>query len=715
MADMTAQAYLDQESNSIAKVSRAGAAALRTEAKVLSEVYRDRFDTMVASLGTNGKGALDTTMDFLEAMTARINDLHKELKDPAALPNPRLHMRADRVFRNFEIQLADEYRLQAAELNIKFDEAMRREIQSGLTPTSTALAYHGDVIDPDIEAAQARFNAQIDEWLTTVPTELIEITNKDLPLGFDFSEFEDAQEAKKPQPLRTQVQDVTDIDMATGKPVDSKIFAAIEAATSPFPTLNRDEPQVAAYVSPTIQLAPPKPVAAPAVDVWAPEVLAKAAARIEERITTAKKLNVSAYIKDVLVPLQNDTLKELVARREAGAPASEVNHILDYADFLRSQTQALKAQLAAKEAEHAQNMQAVQPELDKATIAARAKLAEIKVEPAPQGWLARAKGFFSAKPAVPAVIESPAPVAAPVYAAPAQPSTGRVDVWNSQNLMTASLNILKDAPKVAGPELAAFIESNLKKAQGAVAAELERRGDTARTNPNTNSNLYVFADFVNDQLRQAEAKIAAAAPQPQVAAEPERKTFFSRMKDAGTAGLKLLGGAKDRLVDLIPAPVQRLATNPAAVLAGVGTAAVLGVGGAIIHDAPSITGLAKSANAVPENANPRFARGVVTYPSAVAEPEARTPQIQVIETKDIAAPAAVAPAALPEAKAPHVKKAFTVQSNEPYKMPESLKVTFNDGTVSVSDKPTWIKACDTVEAETGTRGEFCQGLTLNHS
>ncbi len=102
-------------------------------------------------------------------------------------------------------------------------------------------------------------------------------------------------------------------------------------------------------------------------------------------------------------------------------------------------------------------------------------------------------------------------------------------------------------------------------------------------------------------------------------------------------------------------------------------------------------------------AMPSFAEDLVLKP------------VQVIETKDIAAPAAVAPAALPEAKAPHVKKAFTVQSNEPYKMPESLKVTFNDGTVSVSDKPTWIKACDTVEAETGTRGEFCQGLTLNHS
>lgn len=715
MAEVTAEAYLEQESSILEKVSRRGANDLRLEAKVMASTYHDEFAALIPGHPAAAKPSLDNVMDFMQKASARIAQLSAEQKDPQAAFHPRLHMRAHRIFREYEIKLASEYRDQATILYAEFENTIRRQMQSGLIPSSTAVSLHGNTVDADIVASQAEFDRQIDAWLDTVPSEVIVMTNKDVPLGFDFTGFDEAQDAKHAARIsqRGQKQDVTDIDPATGKPVDAGIFAAIGAATSPFPTINRDEPQAVAYVAPEITPAPaPAPVAS-APDQWSAEVLAKAADRIRER-STAKGTHLRSYIKDILVPLQQETMKELEARSAAGQTSEQVEHIFAYADFLRRQTRELRAEInarvAADQAGTASRIAQAHPQLDAATTRARAQLDSIKVEkpeaaPASTGWFSRAKAFFAPKDVAPVEVKAEAPV----YAQPI--ASAHFNVWNPENLMTASANILKSTPKEAGPELAAFVESNLKKAQAAVAAELAKRGDSDRQNPQANSNLYIFADFVNDQLRQATQKLEAAAPKPAAiteieAPQSERKGFFARMKDAASAGHKLVSGLTDRALEFIRPSVERVAAHSTAALVGVGAATVLGIGAAVVHDAPSITGLAKSATAVPEDQNPRFARGVVTQLPAAEF---------VAPAADPAAPVAVPTAAVvapePAKAAPAVKASFKAQSNEPYKMPESLKVAFADGTTSQFDKGTWAKACDKV----GNQGEFCKEIALKHS
>ena len=68
-----------------------------------------------------------------------------------------------------------------------------------------------------------------------------------------------------------------------------------------------------------------------------------------------------------------------------------------------------------------------------------------------------------------------------------------------------------------------------------------------------------------------------------------------------------------------------------------------------------------------------------------------------------------APAILAAPKPARSAKADFKPAQMPYQAPDSLKVTFNDGTQSRFDASTWSKACEQI----GKTGDFCAELQLN--
>lgn len=330
-ANISAQQFLEEEADQLAKVSRTGAQALRERARKMEQEFATGFQTLQNSL-RNDPSPSDTLIHYQFDILGRGERSLQKLRDDNVLAFPGLSMRASVILCKFEDRLGREYADKAEPLLQFYTHQFDREIKSGLIKT-TQTVRAGIEEEP--------------EWAQSVPDTIV-------ILG---------------ETVETKGDDVDGKPASDLKQVDPGALQFI-ASLKDYPVLDKEIPLDEFKAAPSVQPSVTERV----VDQWAPDILERAARVIADKALTTT--NPREFLQNELKTVRQETQAELEKRRAEGQTPEQVHHIFQYADFLRDQNRKLNDRVKAEDLARARSASAqpVKPQQD-----------------APRGFLSRLK------------------------------------------------------------------------------------------------------------------------------------------------------------------------------------------------------------------------------------------------------------------------------------------------------------------------------------